>query len=66
MQQWKSNYYILRVYVCSLRYSACMRHIVICGLPGSTIFFPHYLIHRTIFGGGLLKIKCAFFSITFV
>jgi len=28
-----------------------MRHIVICGLFGCTIFFPH-LINGTIFGGG--------------
>ena len=25
-----------------------MRHIVICGLPHSTVFFPHYLINGTI------------------
>jgi len=38
-----------------------MRHIVICGLTGSTIFFPHYLINGTIFGGKkLLHIKCVF------
>ena len=29
-----------------------MRHIVICGLSGSKIFFPHYLMNGTIFGGG--------------
>ena len=27
-----------------------MRHIVICGLPRSTIFFPYFLINGTIFG----------------
>ena len=27
-----------------------MRHIVIYGLSGFTIFFPHYLINGTIFG----------------
>jgi hypothetical protein len=26
-----------------------MRHIVMCGLPASTIFFPHYLTNGTIF-----------------
>jgi hypothetical protein len=26
-----------------------MRHTVICGLPRSTRFFPHYLINGTIF-----------------
>ena len=25
-----------------------MRHIVICGLPSSTVFFPHCLINGTI------------------
>jgi len=37
-------------------------HVVICGLP-STIFFPHYLINGTNFGGGggeLLNTKCVF------
>ena len=29
-----------------------MRHIVICCQFGCTIFFPHYLINGTIFGGG--------------
>ena len=37
-----------------------MRHIVICGLPRSTIFFPHYLINGTIFEKKLLKTKCVF------
>jgi hypothetical protein len=26
-----------------------MLHVVICGLSGSTVFFPHYLINGTIF-----------------
>jgi len=46
-----------------------MRHIVICGLSGSTIFFfLHYLINGTIFGGNnWLNIKCVlFFSTTFI
>jgi hypothetical protein len=37
-----------------------MRHIVICGLPRSIIFFPHYLINVTIFGKKIL------FNIKFV
>jgi hypothetical protein len=28
-----------------------MRHIAICSLPRSIIFFPHYLINGTILGG---------------
>ena len=28
-----------------------MRRVVICGLPGSKIFFSHILINGTIFGG---------------
>jgi len=27
-----------------IRHAMRMRHIVICGLSGSTILFPHYLI----------------------
>ena len=37
-----------------------MRRIVICGLSGSTIFFPRYLINGTIFEKKLLNIKCVF------
>ena len=33
---------------------------VVCGLFGSTIFFPHYLINGAIFGKTLLNIKCVF------
>jgi hypothetical protein len=29
-----------------------MRHIVPYGLPGSKMFFPHFLTNGTIFGGG--------------
>jgi len=35
-----------------------MLHIVTCGLSGSTIFFPHYLMNDTIFGKTLLNVKC--------
>jgi hypothetical protein len=35
-----------------IRHAMRMRHIVICGLPGPTKFFPRYLINGTIFGGG--------------
>jgi len=37
-----------------------VRHIVICGLPGSTILFPHYLIKGTILEKQLLNTKCVF------
>ena len=38
-----------------------MRHIVICGLSGSTLFSPHYLIDGTILEKKeLLNIKCSF------
>ena len=42
-----------------------MRHIVICGLSGSTIFFPHYLINGTIFGGegGSIQHEMCWFSL---
>jgi hypothetical protein len=33
------------------------RHIVICGLPGSTTFFSHYLINGTIFGKKVIEYK---------
>ena len=37
-----------------------MRHIVICGLSGFTVFFLHYLINGTIFEKKLLNINCVF------
>jgi hypothetical protein len=37
-----------------------MRHITICALPRSTIFFPHYLINDEIFEKRLLNTKCVF------
>jgi hypothetical protein len=43
-----------------IQHAMRMRHIVICGLPGSTIFFPHYLINGTIFEKKSLNIKCVF------
>jgi hypothetical protein len=53
-----------RVCVCSLSYPGRKAHapyyIVICGLSGSTMFFPHYLINGAIFGKKLLNIKCVF------
>jgi hypothetical protein len=49
---------MLWVCVCVCVY-VCV-HIVFCGLPGSTEFFPHYLIKGRIFGKKLLHIKRAF------
>jgi len=55
-----------------IRYSGCiyvalgtqhemrMRHIVICGLSDSKIFFPHYLLNGTIFENKFLIIKPCF------
>ena len=36
------------------------RHIVVCGLSGPTILFPHYLINDTISGQRLLNTKCVY------
>ena len=44
----------------SIQHATHMRHNAICGLSGSTIFFPHYLINGTIFRKTLLNIKCVF------
>jgi len=44
------------------------RNIAICGLPQSTIFFPHYLINGTIFGKKKViehKIRVLIFSSNF-
>ena len=32
-----------------IQHAKRMRHIVICGLPGSTVFSAHYLTNGTIF-----------------
>ena len=43
-----------------------MRHII-CGQPGTTVFFQHYFINDTILGGGMLNTKCVFwFSLRFL
>ena len=39
-----------------IQHALRMRHIVLCGQSGCTIFFPHYLINRTI-----LEKKTSFF-----
>ena len=43
-----------------IQHKMSIRHIVVCGLPDSKLFFPHYLINRTVFEKKLLNIKCAF------
>jgi hypothetical protein len=44
-----------------------MHRIIFCGLSGSAIFFPHYLINGTIFRKTLLNVKCVLiFCKTFV
>ena len=43
-----------------IQHAIRMRHIAICGLPRSTIFFLHYLIYGTIFEKKLLNTKCVF------
>jgi len=43
-----------------IKHAKRTRHIVICGLSGSTIFFLHYLINGTIFEKKLLNTKCVF------
>jgi len=46
-----------------IQHAMRMRHIVICGLSGSTTFFPHHLINGTIFGKNLLNKKYVLISL---
>ena len=43
-----------------IQHAMRMRHIVTCGLPRSTAFFPRFLINGTIFVKKLLNTKCVF------
>ena len=55
-----------------IQLAKCTRHIVICGLSGSTIFFYNYLTNSTIFGGGggggrfVMNADCNYKIINFV
>jgi hypothetical protein len=52
-----------------IQHAMRMRHIVICYLPRSTIFFQNYLINGTIFGKKKVtehKMCVLIFSTTFV
>jgi hypothetical protein len=43
-----------------IQHATRVRHIVIYGLSGCTIIFPHFLINGNIFEKTLLDIKCVF------
>jgi hypothetical protein len=44
-----------------IQHAMRVRYIVVCGLSGCTVFFPHYLIIDTIFEEkNLLDTKCVF------
>ena len=48
-----------------IRHIMRMRRIVICGLTGSTTFFPNYHINGILLGKEVRQCKMCFFSITF-
>jgi len=51
--------HILSVFVAlTILHAMRMRHIVICGLPRSTVSFKHYLKNGTIFENMLLNTEC--------
>jgi hypothetical protein len=63
----QSILFILSVFVAlGIQHAMRMRHI--CSLPGSTIFFPHYLIKVEIFEEKIIEHKMCvlIFSATFV
>jgi hypothetical protein len=46
--------------VLGIQHAMRLRLIVISGLSGYTIFFPHYLINDKIFENLFLNVKCVF------
>ena len=43
--------------VLGIHHAMRMRRIAVCGLPGSTILFPHYLIDGTLFENEFIVYK---------
>ena len=64
-KQWVLH--ILSVFVdLGIQHAMRMRHVVICGLQGSAVYF-HIIVNGTIFEEKILDIKCVLiFSTTFV
>ena len=59
--QWKSNsYYVCRMWVCILRYTACSQPCCHLWSVRLHYIFPRYLINGIIFGKGLLNIEYVF------